>query len=201
MNFWKWFFIGDIDKPQTDESIDQMNGKVAPGIRAYLDGWLVFHIVVGILLMLAVPVKINEAAKSILLPLAGIFIGLTFAWGGNAVSLMQSKEIDMLADFRLGGLKQYVFKFQAAILVLLITIISWGLAGLNVFEFLYKKLQPNIIYNTIEACLYFLTSIALRDCWHVVMGAQSMVLLRSAMKKVLKKQRTEKTRNKGIDSD
>jgi hypothetical protein len=69
-----------------------------------------------------------------LLPLAGIFIGLTFAWGGNAVTLMQSEEINILADYRQGGLKEYVFKFQAAIFVLLFTMVIWGLAGLDVFE-------------------------------------------------------------------
>ena len=62
--------------------------------------------------MFIVPVRINEAAKSILLPLAGIFIGLTFAWGGNAVSLMQSEEIDMLANYRSGGLKNMFSNFN-----------------------------------------------------------------------------------------
>lgn len=198
MNFWKWFFQGNT--APNSKYFEQSTTK-RPGILAYWDWWLVFHVIVGIFLMLVVPIKISEAAKSILLPLAGIFIGLTFAWGGNAVSLMQSEEIDELANYRPGGLKQYVFKFQAAILFLLVTIIAWGLAGLNVFEPLYSKFQLNIAYNTIEASLYFLISLALRDCWHVVMGAQSMILLRSAMKKALKKQRTEKPPNEGINSD
>ncbi|MCK5508785.1 MAG: hypothetical protein KAI50_09735 [Desulfobacterales bacterium] len=151
--------------------------------------------------MFIVPVRINEAAKSILLPLSGIFIGLTFAWGGNAISLMQSEEIDMLANYRPGGLKEYVFKFQSAILVLLITMIAWGLAGLNVFEPFRGKFPLDFAYNAIEVLLYFMISLSLRDCWHVVIGAQSMILLRSAVKKVLDSQKNSESSNKKMDSD
>ncbi|MBW2303518.1 MAG: hypothetical protein JRF57_07360 [Deltaproteobacteria bacterium] len=198
MNFWKWFFQGDT---APNSKYFEQSATKRPGILAYLDWWLVFHMSVGIILMFIVPVRINEAAKSILLPLAGIFIGLTFAWGGNAVSLMQSEEIDMLANYRSGGLKEYVFKFQSAILVLLITMIAWGLAGLNVFEPLRGKLPLDFAYNAIEVLLYFMISLSLRDCWHVVMGAQSMILLRSAVKKVLDSQKSSESSNKKMDSD
>ena len=198
MNFWKWFFQGDT---APNSKYFEQSATKRPGILAYRDWWLVFHMSVGIILMFIVPVRINEAAKSILLPLAGIFIGLTFAWGGNAVSLMQSEEIDMLANYRSWGLKEYVFKFQSAILVLLITMIAWGLAGLNVFEPLRGKLPLDFAYNAIEVLLYFMISLSLRDCWHVVMGAQSMILLRSAVKKVLDSQKSSESSNKKMDSD
>lgn len=198
MNFWKWFFQGNT--APNSKYFEQSTTK-RPGILAYWDRWLVFHMSVGIILMFIVPVRINEAAKSILLPLSGIFIGLTFAWGGNAISLMQSEEIDMLANYRPGGLKEYVFKFQSAILVLLITMIAWGLAGLNVFEPFRGKFPLDFAYNAIEVLLYFMISLSLRDCWHVVIGAQSMILLRSAVKKVLDSQKNSESSNKKMDSD
>lgn len=135
--------------------------------------------------MMIVPMGVNEAARSILLPLAGVFIGLTFAWGGNAVSLMQSDEINVIADYNLGGMQVYAFRFQAAIFLLLVTMVFWGLAGLNAFEAIRANKKLTIIYSIIESFLYFLISLSLRDCWHVVMGAQSMVLLRRSVKKVL----------------
>jgi hypothetical protein len=185
IKFWSWFFKGSTDLDYPVESAKKNSYKGKAGITAYFDRWLFFHIIMGTVLMLIVPIRINEAARSILLPLAGIFIGLTFAWGGNAVSLMQSDEINILADHRPGGLREYVFKFQSAILVLLLTLVFWGLAGLDVFEFLYCKPNYTICYKIIEVFLFFLVSLSLRDCWHVVMGAQAMVLYKRSIKKHL----------------
>lgn len=175
INFWTWFFRGDTNEGQCSKS--------KAGISAYLDKWLIFHIAVGLFLMLNVPMRINEAARSILLPLAGIFIGLTFAWGGNAVTLMQSDEINILADYKTGGLRVYVLKYQAAILILLFTIVAWGLAGLDVFEILNCQSDLSILYKIIEAFLFFLVSLSIRDCWHVVMSAQAMILYKRKIRK------------------
>ena len=188
MNFWKWFLLGANESSSALEPAENMK-KSKPGILAYFDIWLIGHLCVGVILTMIVPINVNEAARSILLPLAGMFIGLTFAWGGNAVSLMQSDEINTLADFNLGGMQVYAFRFQAAILLLLITMVFWGLAGLNVFEPLLQTDNLSKLHAAIEAFLYFLISLSLRDCWHVVMGAQSMLLLRRSVKKVLDNQK------------
>lgn len=199
IKFWTWFFKGDTVE---DYHADPSKGpcpKGTAGIRAYFDRWLIFHIAVGFLLMFFVPMRINEAARSILLPLAGIFIGLTFAWGGNAVTLMQSEEINILADYKPGGLREYVFKFQAAILVLLFTMVVWGLAGLDIFESLYCNSQLNIIYKSIEVILYSFVSLSLRDCWHVVMGAQAMVLYKRSIIKAINDKKKRGSSNNGTE--
>jgi hypothetical protein len=183
MNFWKWFLKGASEFGQ-----EKQLQRSKPGIYSYFDIWLICHFAIGAILMFIVPLRINIAATSILLPLAGIFIGLTFAWGGNAVSLMQSDEMNKIADHLPGGLQVYAFKFQSAILILLITMVAWGLAGLGIFESLYSSNDINILYSVIKLILYFLISLALRDCWHVVMGAQSMILLRRSVKKTLEQQ-------------
>ncbi|MDD5234396.1 MAG: hypothetical protein PHG91_13465 [Syntrophales bacterium] len=190
IEFWTWFFRGTSTEHHESFSPEgnvKEHGKA--GVLKYFDKWLFLHLFTGLLLMLIVPVKLNDAAKSILFPLAGIFIGLTFAWGGNAVSLMQSEEINLLADHHPGGLKEYVYKFQSAILILLITIILWGFGGLNVFEFLYAHPRVAFFHNIIEALLYSLVSMSLRECWHVVIGAQTMVLYRRSIKKILDNER------------
>lgn len=185
IKFWTWFLKGDTaEERPADPSIGPLpKGKA--GICSYFDKWLFFHIAVGFLLMLIVPMPINEAARSILLPLAGIFIGLTFAWGGNAVTLMQSDEINILADYRPGGLREYVFKFQAAILVLLFTMVAWGLAGLDIFIGLNCNSKFLIFYKAVEVFLFFLVSLSIRDCWHVVMSAQLMILYKREIRKAI----------------
>jgi len=75
VNYWRWFIKGS---------------GAGAGITKFLDRWLALHIVLGIALALIVPIKTGEAATNFLLPLAGIFIGLSFAWGGNAQALLQS---------------------------------------------------------------------------------------------------------------
>lgn len=186
IKFWTWFLRGNITEEHP--AIGPLpKGKA--GIYTYFDKWLFFHIAVGFLLMFIVPMPINEAARSILLPLAGIFIGLTFAWGGNAVTLMQSDEINILADYRSGGLREYAFKFQAAILVLLFTMAIWGLAGLDVFEILNCYSWLHILYKAIEVFLYFTVSLSIRDCWQVVMGAQAMILYKRKIRNTLNNQK------------
>ena len=193
IKFWTWFLRGDTAEEHPADPLPK--GKA--GIRAYFDKWLFFHIAVGFLLMFIVPMRINEAARSILLPLAGIFIGLTFAWGGNAVTLMQSDEINILADYRPGGLREYVFKFQAAILVLLFTMVAWGLAGLDIFEGLNCHSKFRIFYKAVEVFLFFLISLSIRDCWHVVMGAQAMILYKRKIRKAINNQK--ESSNHSID--
>jgi hypothetical protein len=61
MSYWKWLFKGN-------------NGK--PGICRFWDFWLLIHIVIGFAISYFLPIQLKEAANTVLLPLAGIFIGL-----------------------------------------------------------------------------------------------------------------------------
>ena len=59
-------------------------------------------------------------------------------------------EINILADYRPGGLREYVFKFQAAILILLFTMVAWGLAGLDIFENLNCHSKLSMFYKAVK---------------------------------------------------
>ena len=159
--FWRWLLLGLRDRP---------------GYRLLLDRWLVVHIATGILMALLIGVSIHEAARTILLPLAGVFIGLSFAWAGNAQALLKESEIEKVAECHPDGIQTYVYTFQLAILIILITLVAWGLAGLKVFD--AEILSNSVVQTSIEALLYFLASITLRECWHVVMASQLMILSR-----------------------
>ena len=165
--FWKWLFLGLKDKP---------------GISNFLNWILLLHIGVGLFLATFIDVSLYEAAKTVLLPLAGIFIGLSFAWAGNAQAMLKESEIERFADFHRDGIRTYVYTFQLAILVILLTLIAWGLAGLKFFEL--PVFSNSCVKYGIEAMLYFLASLTMRECWHVVIGSQILILSRYHVRKV-----------------
>ncbi|MGE0621113.1 MAG: hypothetical protein AB7O54_00745 [Pseudomonadales bacterium] len=165
MNYWSWLLYNKAGKS---------------GIRRFVDGWLVLHLTVGFTLAWLVPVELQIAANSVLLPLAGIFIGLCFAWGGNANALLQTEEIQRVSEEHPGGLREYVFVYQTAILVVLTTLCLWGLAGLG---FLREYIPPNSALSlSARTFVFFLSSLTIRECWHVVLGAQSMLLVKSEIR-------------------
>ena len=160
--FWKWLFRGLSHRP---------------GYTQLADRWIFVHMITGSAIAIVSDVPLHEAAHTVLLPLAGIFIGLSFAWIGSAQALMQEKEMEKLAKHHPDGIETYVYTFQLAILIILVTLAAWGLAGLKVFDSISCK-HP-VLHFKLEAILYFLSSLTLRECWHVVMASQLMVILRS----------------------
>jgi hypothetical protein len=166
MSYWAWLF--------------GWRGHRA-GIRRFLDRWILLHALVGGLLSTAVQATVQQAANTVLLPLAGIFVGLCFAWAGNAQALLQTKEIEAMARHHQSGqgLREYVFVYQTAILVLMSTIAVWGVAGLGVFDATWPTISRPIAYRCAGFGLFFISSIALRECWHVVLGAQFLLISRS----------------------
>jgi hypothetical protein len=112
--YWRWLLVGY---------------EQGPGIRKFLDVWLLLHLAAGVILAYIVQVELAEAAKTILLPLAGVLVGLMFAWGGNAQAVLASDEFDDIASRHPGGVEEYAFTFQSAILCLLTTLALWGLAA------------------------------------------------------------------------
>lgn len=167
-SFWLWLFRGEDFKA---------------GWRKYWNRWLILHIAVGVALAWVVPLSLKDAANAVLLPLAGIFVGLSFAWAGNAQALMQTSEIEEVADHHRGGFQEYVFTFQVAILTILVTLALWGLAGLGVFDRQCFWACPSWIYSGVRVGLFASASITLRECWHVVLGAQWMLLVQRELKR------------------
>lgn len=132
------------------------------------------------------PLSAVDAARSVLLPLAGVFVGMSFAWVGNAQAILQSEEIERLADQHPGKLEQYVYTYQSAILAILVTLVAWGVAALGALEQPCHWQCPSWAYELAKASLYALASVTLRECWHVVMGAQLLLLTQRYVKKLPK---------------
>ncbi len=163
MSFWRWFFRGSGGRP---------------GALRFVDRWLIVHCAVGATLTWAVAAPLETAANAVLLPLAGIFVGLSFAWGGNAQALLQTPEIETVSEHHPGGFEEYVYAFQAAILCILAALTLWGVAGLGVFDHFAPTLMSPRRYAVVEGVLYAVASLAMRECWQVVLGAHALLLMR-----------------------
>lgn len=165
--YWRWLLKGD------------KKNNVAPGIRMYWNWWLVAHVAVGILLAYFATIKPSKAACTILLPLAGIFIGLAFAMASNSIGLLQTTEIGRLVDLN-GGIEKYTFKYQTSVLIVLICLVSWGVAGLEIFDFKYA-----VSVFVVKSFLYSFSSFTIRECWQVILGTQYMLITRDKLLKNL----------------
>lgn len=172
LNYWHWFFKGSGGKP---------------GYRRILNRWIFVHLAIGLIISFFIQIDVATSAKAVLLPLAGILVGLSFAWAGNAQALMQSSEIEKLSEHHEGGFVEYVFTYQTAILTILGTLVFWGLAGLQIFDMRWPTDSRPILYFAIKTFLFLLSSLTIRECWHVVMGAQWMLLAQKQIKDIDKK--------------
>lgn len=187
ITFWEWLLKSSGCNARGEVVVQE--GK-PPGIKRYVTRGLLIHAAVGIVLAYLVPMSIELIAQNMLLPLGGLLIGLSLAWGGNAVALMQTVEINLLADYRDDGMEGYVYTFQSAILVLLIAISLWGVTAIGLFSESNGINHLSVLYYGIKFILLAWTSFTIRECWHVVLGAQYMILMR---RRIRKSQITEKS--------
>ncbi|MEJ2069103.1 MAG: hypothetical protein P8X65_12790 [Syntrophobacterales bacterium] len=162
LSFWHWFFI---------------NADGTPGYRRILNKTILIDIIIGSIIAFLVKIELHTCAKTVLIPLAGIFIGLAFAWVQNAQALLQSESIIKLAKHREGGIREYVFTYQLAILSILVSLIIWGLAGLQIFDTLWPTKCNVISYFIVKWFIFLMSSLALRECWQVVLSVQWLLIL------------------------
>jgi len=172
INFWRWLVKGS---------------GARPGYRRLINVWVVLHFGVGFGLSSVVRVDLVTAANAVLLPLVGILIGLCFAWAGNAQALLQVTEIEEMTDFHEGGFAEYVFVYQAAIFTILLTLVAWALAGLGIFDQTWPTPRSGVSYFVVKILLFTLSSLTIRECWHVVLGAQWMLLMQRKIKRAKNK--------------
>ena len=183
--FWRWLLCG------------VPGGK--SGLRqAFLDvKILLIHLpIAGSLAWFTVEHKteigeISDIAGSLMLPFAGVLVGLCFAWGGHATALMQTEEIEAVIQKRGIGVEDYVFGYQFAILTTLVAIVAWGLGSLGMFDML--KGRGDCVARGV---LFFLASFSVNQCWSAAVFASAMLQVRyqvrhQARKGVAKKRRGE----------
>jgi hypothetical protein len=156
--FWKWFFEGLDD------------GK--SGLKSFLNKWMILHIVIALFCLSLDNDTLAEIAKNAILPFAGALLGMTFAWSGNITALLRTEQISELSEYVSGGISIHVYKVQLSILTVLLTTIAWTLAAIGILTSGFWRFM-----------LYFLSSIAIRECWQTILFAQYMTICRDHIAK------------------
>ncbi len=164
-SFWRWWF--------------------RYGTTRYFDRWLLVHIVFGYFLATNVTMNFEHAASVIVIPLVGVLVGLSFAWAGNALAMLQSTELALMASKNPRGMKDYLYTYQAAILALIVCIVLWSLVALGLHHIkLFAGLSPfQIILGKMG--FFALSSLSIRECWQIVLSTQWLLLSKHKINELL----------------
>lgn len=168
--FWHWFASGE--------------GEGSSGYTYYMDWGLTVDAVLGLGLMYLSPIPLAEAARTFLLPVVGIMIGISFAWVANANAILHTPEIEGVARRMRGGLVGVVWEFQLAVLLLLMILVLWGLASLRIFDITWPTPGRYVWYSVTEVVLYGSASFAVRVCWRIVRDVQNLFVTRHRVRDV-----------------
>lgn len=164
LSYWAWFF-------------DKDDG--CPGVKVLLNRWALVSLIVGGALAYFVTKPVAEVSQQVLLPMIGVLVGLTFAWGGNAQALIQTEEIRLISKLEKGSTKYFVGYYQTAILLILISLASWMFASFDVRVSYGERFLW--VPNFLEALLYALTFMTFIECWAVVDSARKLLLARELL--------------------
>lgn len=167
IDYWEWFLHGT------------RNAECRrAGWTRLFDWWQLVHPVAGCVLSWLVIRPVVDTATAVLLPLAGTLVGLSFAWSGSSQSLLQSAEIEKVSKRLPDGLAGLAYFYQNAILLILTTLVLWGVAGFGTFDDVWPTAARKWPYLGIRFALFTLASMAVREAWNVVHHAQLLLLAR-----------------------
>ncbi|UIJ38693.1 hypothetical protein LWC08_03750 [Desulfobaculum bizertense] len=161
--FWSWLFRG--------------SDKVSPGYKNITDHKLslFIYLIISIIIYTITDTEIQEAASSLMLPLCGAFFGLTFAWSSNINTILSSDEIQELSTFSKDNLEGYIYYTQTVILIVISTILCWGLTSLGIFN-------NNFFYIP----FIFITALSIRESWAVILFSQNLILTQKQIRQIQK---------------
>jgi hypothetical protein len=162
LSFWKWLWG---------------NKETTPGYKHLLGLSQCLHLFIGIILGFMVARPIDIIGCTVLLPFTAVLGGVSFALSGSTQSILQTEELYKITEKHDGGLPEYVFTYQLVILITLVTVISWAIAGLGIFEPLLAGHHPDI-YRFFKILLFTLTSLSIRECWSSTLFSQSLLIMR-----------------------
>jgi hypothetical protein len=173
-NFWNWL--------------------IKIGLFQFLDKWLIFHLIIGFLFQHFLKMPLYELAWKLIIPFAAILVAIVFAWSGNISTLLQTKEMDLFRRRNnFDTYINYIFNFQLVALVNLTLIILWSLLGLDPFHGI--KIQYSI-YAIGRTLVFAFTSLAVRECWTMILRLQLHLIQNTLIKDAKYKARRKKIKLK-----
>lgn len=149
--FWGWFFRGS-EKSKSGLidllwSISTMFCVLTAAMLSYVARHMEFY----------------ELARAAIFPLTGIFIGVSFTGASFALSKLQSDSIRELISRDKGEIEYFVFGFQSAVLLLLISVVYCALGVMGIFSSAPCAWQYSLTF-----ALFFLLGMSVVQCWKVV---------------------------------
>ncbi|MEC3911810.1 hypothetical protein U5A82_15435 [Sphingobium sp. CR2-8] len=150
--FWKWLQAGA--------------GKAPAGCRNIVNLWLALHALVALAATYFVATDPFSFASKALFPASSVLIGMSMAWTTRASTVLQTKDLrDALFNDERPA-EDYVYGFQLSILIVMImvgyvAVMAGGGLRITVLGRHWDHLVSGY-------CMYFIISLALRECWGVV---------------------------------
>lgn len=177
-HFWWWLFVG-------------FNGNA--GIANLISWYMLLDIFFAIVFGFALEFDLTIAAKSVLFPLASIFVGIALSWSANVYSIIQTEEISGFANHIDGGLAEYVYPFLLGIIIIMSTIVVWSICALDINLSLLTHNELVFLRKTGGMAMFFLLSMSIRTSWQMVNLIVSMILFGNAARQARAAAQRKKT--------
>lgn len=152
VGFWTWLVRADS---QGNRGIDNLANR-----------WLAFHILVALAAAFLVTTDSATISKAIIIPTAGILIGLAFGWAGRSAGLLHDKEFSAFVLSYGAPPEGYVYSFQLAILTMLGFIALALVLAMGGTDLSFGDVDHDAMAN--RFLLGFVGSIAVREGWGTI---------------------------------
>lgn len=160
LEFSRWLFVGRNSKP---------------GILNLFSWPVLGYVAISWYLANSKSIDFKDGARSVILPLLSIVIGLAFAWSGNVFALAQTPELSKLFDRAKGGIANHIGYYQLVITLVLMTTAFWGLVALGV-------IIPQ--GQALKFALFFFLSMSLYECWSVIDSVRYLLIYKHELTSV-----------------
>ena len=178
-SFWYWLLWDDTK----DDS--------HPGYRRYFDGFMKWQILFSLSLASILhwrEISLDSLSHGVL-PIVAILFGTSFAWGGNAIGLLQSEELLDLMNANKNGVPDYVYTNQTAILLSLLATLVWGgVYAISLPPEVTGNIYFEVAYIGISTAAILLTVLTIRDCWHVISQVHWQMIVKAKIRQHRKEQ-------------
>lgn len=152
ITFWTWTLKG--------------SAKAPAGYRNIVNKWILLHILIAVTSTFLIIADPFSFATKALFPASSVLIGLSMAWTTRASTVLQSRELRDALFNEERPAEDYIYGFQLSILIVMIMVGYVALmagGGLRISVFGYPRDRIASAF-----WMYFLISLAFRECWGVI---------------------------------
>lgn len=175
-NFWSWFIHGF----KSEEGKRICNR----GFSQLFDWWFLAFPVISMLLSCYTNHSICDISRVIIIPLMSVMIGLSVAWIGSTFSIAMTDEVFALFKNNIYELVDYLYMFQAILLVLLVTVVMWVLASITNTALLPDFFSGIQVLFIVRFILFFMLCMSVRECWQLVVGSYMLIISHLNVKEI-----------------